>query len=632
MSDFRRVFPPSGRQLFDGGKNSKYEKSIIQENESPDCLNVVFDAGSVGTRNGFKKINTASVGSYVCEGLYTRQGSNGAETMVAFYNGSAFTLDSTSLVTIPSAQSIFTVSVRVGSAQMENHAFFGTSGTLPYKYNGTDFTRHGVYSAANSASYVTGGAGNPNGAYTYKIVYVNSASVESNPSTASTTLTVASTKIEITSIPLAPQSWGVSTRRLYRTVTSGSTFLRLTTLSDNTTTTYSDNTADASLGVAAPSEKGVPPNYSTIIYHQNRLFMNDADNPSYVWYTDINEPYTVASTNFQIVGDTATDLVKGFAVQDNSLLVFCERAVWVIYMPSTTVSEWRVIKAKSAFTSISPHGQFNYNSKVGFPAMQNDKFVGVAAIVGDAVEPSADILTNATMGSELKSARIEADMFDIQEAYVKNISSIVYKNKAYIAMTKASGNTTNNRVYVMDFSLGDLSNSQTEAWAPWSGINVAQFAIYDGSLYYGSSTANGFLFKEDSGVYADNGAAINSYFYTKEFAGYKGEESFNKDFRYTNLLVDLAGAYSMGFSIIADSDSGTGTEYSIALTNNASLWGTMIWGTDLWGGGNSQGDKRQYMAGARGKRVQFKFSNKNTVNQRFKVHWLNFTYNLKGPR
>lgn len=632
MSDFRKVFPPSGRNLFDGGKNSKYEKSIIEDNESPDCLNVVFDAGSVGTRNGFKKVNTASVGSFVCEGLYTRQGTNNAETMVAFYNGSGFTLNGTSLVTIPSAQSIFTIGVRVGATQMENHAFFGNGGTIPYKYNGTDFTRHGVYPPTLTASQITGGAGNPNGLYQYAYTYINSASVESNMSTFSTAITAVNCKIELTSIPIAPQSWGVGTRRIYRTVTSGTSMFRVATLSDNTTTTYSDDTADASLGAAAPTDKGVPPKYSTIIYHQNRLFMNDADNPSFIWYTDLNEPYTVGALSFLIIGDTSTDSVKGFAVQDNSLVIFCKKNVWVLYMPSTDPTEWNVIKAKSSYSSNSPYGNITYLNKVGFPAVQNDKFVGFGAISGDSVEPSATLLTNATMGSELKSDRVEPDMFDIQEAYVGNISSIVFKNKAYIAMTKGTNNTTNNRVYVMDFSIDNLSKSQKEAWAPWSGLNVAQFAIYNGALYYGTSTATGYLYQENVGVYSDDGTAINSYYWTKEFAGYKGEESSYKDFRYANLLVDQPGAYYMGISALTDSDSGSGTEYDINLDPNTSQWGTMVWGTDTWGGGSTQKDNRQYLAGARGKRIQFKFSNKNTVNQKFKVHWMNFTYNLKGPR
>ncbi len=629
---FKMIYPPDGKNLFDGGKNSKFEKSIIGDNESPDCLNVVFDAGSVGTRNGFKKINTASVGSFVCDGLYTRQGLNNAETMVGFYGGNGYTLNGTSLVTIPSAQSIFTMGNRVGSTQMENHAFFGNGGVIPYKYNGTDFTRHGVYPPSMTASFFTGAAGSLSGAYQYKVTYVNTAAAEGNPSDASATFTVTNERISLTCLPIAPQSWGVSSRRIYRTVTSGSTFFRVATISDNTTTTYLDTTADAALGTAAPSDKGVPPKYSSIIYHQGRLFCNDPENPSFVNYSDINEPYTFGSLNFQVFGDTSTDTFKGFGIQDNHLIVFCRKNTWVWYMPSTDPSEWRVIRAKSSYTSNSPFGAFSYNNKVGFPAMQNDKFVGIGALIGDSIEPSASLLSNATMGSELKSDRVEPDMFDIQETYVGNISSIVFKNKAYIAMTKGSGSTTNNRIYLMDFSIDNLSKNQKEAWSPWSGLNAAQFTVYSGSLYYGSSNAVGSLYKEDPGVYADDGQAINSYFWTKEFVGQKGEESFVKDFRWTNILVDLAGAYNMGFSVLTDSDSGSGTQYDINVDPDASLWGTLMWGVDTWGAGSTQEDRRQYLEGARGKRIQFKFSNKNTVNQRFKVHWQNFTYNLKGQR
>jgi hypothetical protein len=631
--DFRVVYPPSGENLFDGGKNNKFERSIIEDNESPDCANVVFDAGSVGTRNGFAKVNTASVGSFVNDGLYTRRGTGNAETMVAFFGGTGYTLNATSLVTIGSAQSIYTAGQRMGSAQMENHAFFGNGAITPYKYNGTAFTRHGIPAPSNVISINSNGAGNPNGDYTYKVTFLNSALAEGNPSSASATFTVASKKILITSIPVAPQSHGVSARRLYRTIgTSGTVWYRVATISDNTTTSYDDNIGDASLGTTPPSDNGEPPNYSTIIYHAGRLFCDDPANPGFVWYSNLEDPFTWGALNFRAVGDQSTDFVKGFGVQDNSIVVFCERNVWIIYMPSTDPSGWITIKAKSSYTSKSPFGIFNYNDKVGFPAMQNDKLVGIAALVGDTVEPTSTNLERATVGSELKSDRIEPDVFDFQESYVRNISSIVFKNKAYLSVTKGTAQTQNNRVYVMDFSIDNLSKNQKEAWVPWTGISASQFTIYNGELYYATSTATGFIYKENSGVYSDDGTAINSYFWTKEFSGQKGEGSLSKDFRHTNLLVDLAGAYFMNVAIRTDSDSGDGTNYPVDINPNGSLWGTMVWGVDTWGAGSYQKDVKLPLSGARGKRIQFKFSNQNTAGQRFKVHWQNFTYNLKGPR
>jgi hypothetical protein len=633
MSRFRIVYPGSGKLLYDGGMNSKYEKSIIEDNESPDCLNVTFGAGSVGSREGFVTVNTASVGTFACDGLYTRKGTNNAETMVAFFGGTGFTLDNTSLVTIPSAQSIFTMGVRVGSAQMENHAFFGNGNVTPYKYNGTAFTRHGVPQATMTVSANSNGAGVLTGDYQYKVTYVNSQSVEGDVSSALTTFAVAAKQIRLTSLPVAPQSFGVSARRIYRTVAGGTSFLRVTTVNDNTTTLYDDNTADGSLGLAAPTNKGEPPKYSCIVYHQNRLFMNDSDNPGLLWWTDLNEPYTVnLTTNFAAIGDQSSDLITGLAVFNNTLAVFCQKAVWLVYMADTDPANWRYIRAKAPYSSKSPYGLFEYDNKMGYPAVQTDKFVGVAGMSGDAPDTDVATLSIATAGSTLKSSRVEPDMFDIQEAYLGNISSIVFKNVAYISMTKGANQTTNNRIYIMDFSKTDLSKKQRESWAPWTGLNAAQFAVFNGVLYFGSSTQTGKLWKQNSGVSTDDGSAINSYFWTKEFAGGKAEESFEKDFRWTNLLVDLAGAYFMSVGVRTDSDSGTGDNYNLDLDPNASLWGTMTWGIDTWGAGATQKDMRLYLAGARGKRIQYRFSNQNIAGQRFKVHWQNFTYNIKGPR
>ena len=627
---FKRIYPPDeGKILFDGGKNNKFNKSIIEDNESPDCLNVEFGDGGVGTRAGFIKVNTASVGSHVCDGIYTRKGANSAETMVAFFGGHGFTLNGTSMVTIPSAQSVWTAGVRVACAQMENHAFFGNGNRTPYKYNGTDWTRHGVPQPSGTVSAASNGAGNLSGTYSWKITYINSQTVEGNPSESLATFVVTAKIVRLTSLPIAPQSWGVNSRRLYRNVDSGTTFFRVATISDNTTTTFDDNIADTGLGALAPSDKGEPPNYSDIKYHANRLFMI-AD--SLLWYTDLNEPFTVASTNFIPIGDQATDFPKAIGIYANSIVVFGERHAWLVYMPDNDPTTWQVMKSQSAFSSISPFGTFEYDNKLCFPAVQNDKFVGFAALKGNVIEPTATLLTVNTAGSELRSDRIEPDMFAVEEAYVQNISSIVFKNKAYIALTKDTGNTTNNRVYVLDFSISNVSKNQKESWVPWSGLNAAQFTIYDGSLYYGTSTATGYVYKQNPGVYSDDGAAINSYYWTKEFTGPKTESSYQKDFRYSNLLVDLAGAYHMNVGVRTDSDSGDGTSYQVDLNPGGSVWGTMVWGIDTWGAGATQSDIRLYLAGARGKRVQFKFSNQNTVGQRFKVHWQNFTYNLKGPR
>ncbi len=98
-------------------------------------------------------------------------------------------------------------------------------------------------------------AGNvDNGAHRYLVTYVTAAG-ETQSGTVSSAVTVADKavngKVSLTAIPLGGSA--VTARKLYRTAAGGSTYLLLATLADNTTTTYTDNIADASLGAGAPS-------------------------------------------------------------------------------------------------------------------------------------------------------------------------------------------------------------------------------------------------------------------------------------------------------------------------------------------------------------------------------------------
>lgn len=631
-SQFDIVFPNNKRQTLDGGKNNKFERSIIADNESPDCANVVFSNGAVSTRPGATKLNTSAIGSFVVDGLYTRRSNTGSETMVAFAGGTMWQLGITTFTTIPSAQSVFTAGIRVAATQYENHLFAGNGFVVPYKYNGTDFTRHGVYPPTTTMTAASNSTGQLAGTYSWKVTWVNSQAVEGDVGPATTfAVTATGGQVNLTSVPVAPQSYGVAARRIYRTDAGGVAYRRVTEIADNTTTTYTDNIASSAVGVTAPTDNGVPPFYNTCIYHANRVFVNDAANPNFVWYSDLGEPYTYSSTNFDLFGDASADLVKGFAIFDNSLVIFCENSEWIWYMESTDPTDWRKVQVRSTYGSKSPFGTVRFENGVLFPAMQNSKMVGFAKISGDTIEPSASLLTVSAAGSDLQSDRIEPDIFEIQEPYVGNISAINFKNKIFLAVTYGSGNTTNNRIYVFDFTISNLTR-KNPAWVPYLNMNASQFTIYSGNLYFGSSTANGFVYQAETSVYVDDSTAIDSYFWTKEFSGLKGHESLEKDFRYVNLLVDKAGSYYMNLTYRVDSDKGGGTTKQISLNPGSTIWGAFTWGNANWGGGTDQEDIIVYLGGARGKRIQFKFSNQNTANQRFKVHGLSFTYNIRGKR
>lgn len=641
----KKVFPAQGgRQLLDGGLNDKFAASIINNHESPDSLNVVYDAGAVETRQGVKKLNTTAVGTFACDGIYSYRRNDSAESMCVFYGDLMYTLSGTTFYTVPSAQSVFTHGTRIASEQNENYIFFGNGNVVPYKYNGA-FTRHGVYPPTQTAAVASNGVGNltASAQYNYAYTYVNTNVVEGNvsPITQTFVISVTSGQNTVSNFATAPVSYGVNNIYLYRTKANTVTpYFRVATFA-NGTASFNDNVADSALTIQAPTDNGVPPNYNTICYAEGRLFCNDAANPNQLRYSEAGNPYTFKALSFFLVGDNTSDLIKGIFYYDKAIMVFCEKSVWFLYLVDGTPANWvGPFRSNSPYGSKSPFGIFLYNNKVGFPAMYNQQFIGFAALSGNVLDTNRTFLTVSTAGSDLKSDRIEPDMYNVQQSFVSNISATVFKKKAWIAVTYGTNQTTNNRVYQMDFSASTLSQQEVK-WCPFtftgSGPNPAQFAVYGGKLYFGSADATGFVYQCDSGVYSDDGAAINSYAWTKEYSCESddpqgSDTALVKDFRYVNLLCDTSGNYFMNLTYRVDSDKGGGISKQINLAPGGSNWGTMVWGRDTWGGGANQIEPRIYLSNARGRRIQFKFDNQNTAGQKFKVHGFNFLYNLKGYR
>jgi hypothetical protein len=95
------------------------------------------------------------------------------------------------------------------------------------------------------------GAGVENGVHQYAVTFVN-AEGETIPSdTSQITVTAGNNQVNLTNIITG--GTGVTARNVYRTVAAGSALLFLTTIPNNTTTIFTDNTPDASLGAPAPS-------------------------------------------------------------------------------------------------------------------------------------------------------------------------------------------------------------------------------------------------------------------------------------------------------------------------------------------------------------------------------------------
>lgn len=633
MSGFRTIIP---MEAFDGGLNNKYEPIILEHNESPDCLNVVFDdLGGVQTRQGYTVLNTAAIGSNPCDGLYTANWNNGNQSMLAWFGTDMYVLSGTTFQTVPSAEGVYVTGTAKNAVMYQNVVFIGDGNDPAYKYDEEVFTRHGIEQASQVADGGTRtSAGTLAGDYNYAVAFVNTQVVAGDISTGSVTIvaSAAGESVLLSGIPVPPQSYGVDAKWLYRTIegsgVSGAYYF-VSTLPVSATT-YTDSIASSALGVEAANDQGKPPPYEFCITHQERLFCNSSQDPQYLWYSDLGNPFVFTSTNFILIADGDGEKITGLGVQGNSVIVFKENSVWVIYMPGTDDTQWVRVKSNAKYGCASHRSILEYEQQLMYLGQQNRKITGWYAFLGNTTEPDVTALRVTTMFGDAKSDRIEPDVFLFQNAYKDKVAGLIFDNKLWYSVTYGSGQTTNNRIYQFDFVRRSKSR-KLGSWVPFTGIEANAFTVYEGEIYFGTSQDDGFVHMANDGTYTDNGSAINSYYETKEFDGGEKWRHFEKDFRQGEFTVATLGDWLMQVSWILDSDKGVGNAQTIDLNPGGSLWGSMVWGSDTWGGGQNRIDARIDLYGA-GKRIAFKFSNLNTAGSGFKVARGNCYYNRRGLR
>ncbi len=175
----------------------------------------------------------------------------------------------------------------------------------------------------------TAGSYNPDGSYTcyytYYVGFTNDKWVETGPSP-SASITVDTDQIEWSGIPPCRFKGDYLTkqRRLYRTV-SGTAYL-VTTIVDNTTTTFSDNVTDATLQTSTAmgtSGYNVPPTcpIDIIIYLQRAFLIKDTK----LYWSEAYAPFNFKTTSNVVVTKKENEnLVAGLNWGDQVYVVSAE--------------------------------------------------------------------------------------------------------------------------------------------------------------------------------------------------------------------------------------------------------------------------------------------------------------------
>jgi hypothetical protein len=651
-------------EFFDGGKNNQYGVNIIEDNESPDCLNVESDAlGNVGTRNGSlfatHSGSTGNLASGTWYGFTKLEVNTGLSMAVGWYNSSlvvasastftSFDSGSLSFVTVPSADGVFTALTHVANTYYDNKILMCDGGT-PYKYDGTYFTRMGIDTPSNVMSATTASTAAAvlgSGVYKYKVAYVNSAGIEGDASTTALVFTAhASNIVSLTGLPTAPVSYGVGKRFLYRTTVGGDLFYYLDEIADNTTTTYKDEIPDTDLIDQMPPDQGYPPSFRLVVQHKDRIFAVDDANPAILKFSEVGRYELWPAENEEKLGDGA-GRIKALAVHNDAILAIKnDGSVWLLFLADNDPVNFIPIKLNAPYGT-SSRFVVTYEDSAMYLGTVGNKPFGFVGLTGTQPVNEGITTDEGTTLSRLISEKITPDVEEIVPSLIDGIQGIVYRNRVFVTIPRNNLGTSidkNNFIYQFDYERR-TNPRQIGAWFPFSDLYAAYFTVFKDRLLYVPSgeraIGNVFELDVDGRAYDDTytsagvltkSMAINDYFFTKRYGCGKNIEQNHKDFRTAYVWHTLIDNFDLVVNYRSDFDIGSGNQQSINLDPGGTIWGQFYWGLSTWGGATLENETDVDLGTLNGRRIQFKFSNNNVAGARWKVKRLGIEFTLRPRR
>lgn len=617
----------------DGGLNTNDAPNKIGDFESPDCLNVLFsEEGAVQTRSGTTytggSVNTSSIDGQISYN----------QTQAVIAGGRMYRYSLTTWTQVTTASGKFATGAAVAGVTYQGVSFMSDGTNGPYRWEGGENFYNmgiGIPTAVTAVSGVPTAAsvGLAASSYYYKVAFVNTAVVTGGPSPAFGPVTLASTAtVLVSSIPVGTGLNGVASRKIYRSTSLAGTYGLVRTLSDNTTTNFTDTTPLGSEGSAAVVDGTGPTPWTTVREHKERIFFDDSTVRSFLRFTDYQNPYISKAANFFSTANRKGENITAIGVQEDLISVLYDKSmIWVYDLtdPSDETTWSRALSpanlgiAGSRALAETPQGLI-------FVGMQNGKLSGIHLLNGIQITETA----NDKLRSQNIAEKIEPTIFAWPSNLLPKIAMASFENRIYIACPKSSTSTIIDGIFYFDLSRIQKSKSGPGSWAPWDGIKVQNFVIHNGVLYGGSSNGDGRVVQFNSGTYTDaDGSAINSYYWTKQFGGEGDLSYYTKDGRWTDIWHALLGNYFMNYRFRKDGDIGTGNEFAISVAIGGSTWGSFTWGDGtLYSSGNTTKEDRVFIGPVVGKRFQHGFTNQNTVGQAFKVFSLQSTMNLRRTR
>lgn len=383
-----------------------------------------------------------------------------------------------------------------------------------------------------------------------------------------------------------------------------------------TALSFYDGTNIATTGIASA------PTYPTQgIFFNKRLYINSNANKDRVYYGEPLDPNGLATNTGDFFSDTDGGFfgfgtgyeVVGFARQSSFLYIFCKGAIFRVEpVVSSGTLDHTAVQISNSIGCRAPRSIDNVGNDIYF---LDSTIYSLGEI--------ANFLSLRTTNVSAKIANIFANMTQADISKAAAIYST--EHEAYLLALKVGTDDFNDRV--VGFSL------PYKSWFLWDSLHVNHWLEFIASddvkhLYFASDDAAASYVYEAYQTSNDDGAAIDAYYFTKEF----DSKTFDTEKIYQMWSVQFGGVYGeITIDFYVDGSLvDTATLTSGSTSAFADAWGSLPFGTFPFGLEYNSPDvsvddpglnndwRRHDLDGQEGTTFQFKFSNAN-VSQSFEI-------------
>lgn len=469
----------------------------------------------------------------------------------------------------------------------KNECFTGNGTDEGKVIDGTSSRKWGIDPPGSVASLASGAAGTPNGTYQYFVTFFNSTTGhESNPHTTPAVITVSSARIEMTSIPVSSDAQ-VDQRRVYRTTTGGAIFFLLTTIADNTTTVFSDNTADSALSTSEVPQDNDPPN--------KFVFLEEWDGR--IWGVQKNST-EVEFSNSEFLTPSGSGVPQESFSLDNRVFIFREvrgikkspnfdelwvhttKGVIAIKKTNDPDDPYEPVTRNEDESAVSHYSLVNIYNEQWF-INEEAKVIGIDS--AGFISYKSNLIEPNLTGTRGETGSNGALLKDVQAVHYKTGT----KNQYRFIITE-SGETFPNRMYAANYLQSTPRNELGDSYPVWEkhhqslkALGIVRDSTNKAVLY---GTTDGQHVRElDTGT-NDNGSAID-WSFSIGWARTSLTPDITDLARWIKSYFEPSGNFNISMQISFNFGTQGGQTYSINLSQAGDLLDdTFILDQSLLGG------------------------------------------------